>query len=258
MINPNTVVRTLLEAGDMFAGAQPVPAARPTDELFDYFDSLPQVQLADYDYYLVDTTNNRIFYAWTPHEYGWQFKSPQELTDFLEAYEMTGKAALHQFEPEPEPAKIPLEHKMAHKVWQQGHWLIIKLPADVDFIHREGYEMSHCLGNKGTARDYCMRMARGDQDQYSLIDLRDELPKVNFEVSHTRSSYGGEVSEPGVITQIRGRANQCPPKDEYLYPLMAFFKEHPEWRMSGHGIRSFDGGIDGDKVMERWRELEQQ
>jgi hypothetical protein len=256
MIDPKIVVRRLLEAGDMFAGVRRLPRQNLTDELLDYFTGLPRVELADGDYYFVDTTTNRIFYAWSPHEHGWQFRSPQELTNFLADYETTGEAAKHHFEPEPEPAEIPMERKMKHKVWQEGHWLIIKLPAEEDFIHREGWNMKHCLGVKHVAADYCKRMARGDQDQYSLIDLRDQLPKVNFEVSHTRSSYGGEVNEPGAITQIRGMANQCPPKDEYLYPLMAFFKEHPEWKVSGHGIRSFDYGIDGDKVMARWKELQ--
>lgn len=104
-------------------------------------------------------------------------------------------------------------------------------------------------------REYCERLKTGEQVQFSLVDTRDGLPKVDFELSLKRSSYGGPVTKP-VFTQIRGKRNQCPPADEYLPALMAFFEAHPEWQLAGHGVRNFDGDVDGDKVLARWRQLQ--
>lgn len=159
------------------------------------------------------------------------------------------------------PADVPeysLEQKRQWVVFEHDPYIIIKFPHEESFLRREGFDMEHCLSVAGVAKEYCQRLISGEQEQYSLVDTRDGKPKVDMEVAYKASSYGGPVSNP-CITQIRDQRNQCPPKDEYLPAIMAFLTQYggPRgWKVNGHGIRSFDGGVDGDKVVQRWQELQ--
>ena len=191
---------------------------------------------------------------------GWRpFQDPEHMFGWLahyavdsERWRVAHRVASQQQHQTPD---VSMERKRELMVWEDEDWLILQMPADVDFIHREGIDMQHCLGHRGTAEMYCQQM-QGEQDQYSLVKKKDGKPYVNFEVAITRSSYGGPVDGP-TITQIRGRRNQCPPADEYIVPLKKFFDANPEWTVSGHGVRSFDGGVDGDKFAARVAQMDQ-
>ena len=125
---------------------------------------------------------------------------------------------------------------------------------DVEFIVREGIDMQHCLASRYTAEDYLRRMQAGEHSVYSLFRLDDGKPEVDIEISWTHSSYGGAVNRP-TVTQLRGPRNQCPPDDDTILPLEAWFNTHPDWVVSGHGVRSFDGRVDGDEFAIRLAEL---
>lgn len=242
MTTPREIVLALLEqAGDQ------------GDNLNDIED-LPKIYVYGIQY-AVDAVNLRLIDCANP-ETGFEFDTEDELWDFVESETGMDTDAVthHVYEPrkqEPEPPPIPMERKLRHEVFRYGNFVILKLPAEHDFIRREGISMKHCLSVAYV--DYCKRMASGEVEQFSLTDLRDGEPRVNFELSLLRSSYGGPVTKP-CITQIRGIRNECPPKDEYLEPIMAFFRTK-DWIIGGHGIRSFDGGVDGDKFLRRYREI---
>jgi hypothetical protein len=193
---------------------------------------------------------------------GGSFETERDLWDYIEQNSKRSKEEVegHVFKPSwtnwnLDPAKEPpvysAEQKQAHEVFRHGNFSILKLPHDPDFIQREGISMQHCLSV--VHKDYCKRMVAQEIEVYSLTDLRDNEPRVDIEVSLLRSSYGGPVAAP-TVTQIRGIRNECPPKDEYLEPIMAFFATK-NWKISGHGIKNFDGKIDGDLVTERWHTL---
>lgn len=104
---------------------------------------------------------------------------------------------------------------------------------------------------------YTERLRRGDQLQFSMVDKRDEMPKVDTEVALTTGSYSSAKITRPVVTQIRGIANQCPPADEYVEPLIRFYETYgKDWQLTGHGVRNFDGDTDGDKLLRRWKEMQ--
>lgn len=147
-----------------------------------------------------------------------------------------------------------LEQKRKYIVFENGDYAILKYPIDIEFVHQEGLDMNHCLGCRSIAEAYTQRMQNGEQEQYSLISLKDGKPRVDIELSLTQSSYDGPVSEP-TITQIRGYANQCPPDDEYLDTIHKFFELHPEWKVKGHKVVNFDRQIDGDRFYKAYKRL---
>lgn len=148
------------------------------------------------------------------------------------------------------PRTVPLEERESHEVHRQGDYLFIRMPADEEFVRREGWDMRHCLAICQV--DYCRRMRLGEIELYSMVHIPTNLPVVDIEVAVTRSSYGGTVAEP-TVSQIRGVANQCPPDDRYLPALVGFISSFGmAWRLQGHGIRNFDGRTDGDLLMDRW------
>lgn len=151
------------------------------------------------------------------------------------------------------PRVVPLEEKEAHEVFRSGDYLFLRLPADEEFVRREGWDMNHCLAV--CQDDYCRRMRLGEIEVYSMTHIPTNRPVVDIEVALTRSSYGGGVDMP-TVSQIRGVANQCPPDDRYLPHLADFFCSIGSgWRIQGHGVRNFDSRHDGDVVMRRWAQV---
>jgi hypothetical protein len=194
------------------------------------------------------------------------FDTFRELDDWLESVsgaegaDVDLERHVYHWEPPADVPEYPLEQKRQWTVFEFPPFIVVKFPHEENFLRREGFDMQHCLSVAPVAREYCQRLISGEQEQYSLVDTRDGKPRVDMEVAYKRSSYGGPVTDPA-ITQIRGFRNQCPPADEYLPAIMAFLTDYggPRgWKVSGHGIRSFDGGVDGDKVVARWRELQGQ
>lgn len=151
------------------------------------------------------------------------------------------------------PRVVPLEEKMGHAVYRSGDYLFLRLPADEEFVRREGWDMSHCLAVCQV--DYCRRMRAGEIEVYSMTHIPTNTPVVDIEVALTKSSYGGPVDRP-TVSQIRGVANQCPPKDDLLPDLISFLKSFgSSWKLGSHGVRNFDSQLDGDLVMRRWAQV---
>lgn len=151
------------------------------------------------------------------------------------------------------PRTVPLEERESHEVHREGDYLFIRIPADEEFVRREGWDMKHCLAI--CYADYCRRMRLGEIELYSMVHIPTNLPVVDIEVAVTRSPYGGAVTEP-TVSQVRGVANQCPPDDRHLPELVGFLQSFGGgWRLGGHGVRNFDGRIDGDLLMGRWGQL---
>jgi hypothetical protein len=148
---------------------------------------------------------------------------------------------------------MPLVEKLSRAVFRHGNYAIIEMPPDPEFLYHEGVAMEHCL--EFCYREYAERMKTGAQRQFSLINLLDGRPCVNIELSLTRSSYSGPVTEE-VITQIRGKRNQCPPNDRYLPTIMEFMK-HSGFKFVNHGVQNFDGQCDGQLVLDRWLEIQE-
>ena len=147
---------------------------------------------------------------------------------------------------------MPLYEKMKRAIFRSGHYFIMEMPADPEFLYHEGVAMQHCL--EFCYREYAERMKTGAQRQFSLIDLRDGLPRVDIELSLTQSSYSGKVNKP-VVTQIRGIRNQCPPDDRYLPAIVEFLVSNG-FEFSNHGVRNFDLQCDGDLVLRRFHEIQ--
>jgi hypothetical protein len=148
---------------------------------------------------------------------------------------------------------MPLFEKIKRAVFRHGHYFIMEMPADPEFLYHEGVAMQHCL--EFCYREYAERMKSGAQRQFSLIDLRDGLPKVDIELSLTQSSYSGKVQAP-VVTQIRGIRNQCPPDDRYIPAIMEFLQQEG-FDYVNHGVKNFDGRCDGELVFDRWLEIQE-
>jgi hypothetical protein len=156
----------------------------------------------------------------------------------------------------PPPKDVPLDEKERHEVFRSGDYLFLRLPPDEEFVRREGWDMRHCLAVCQV--DYCRRIRQGEIEVYSMTHIPTNRPVVDIEVALTRSSYGGPVPHP-TVSQIRGEANQCPPDDDYLPHLVAFFSSFGSgWKIESHGVRNFDSRYDGDVVMRRWAHLESQ
>jgi hypothetical protein len=152
------------------------------------------------------------------------------------------------------PAVVSVEEKMRLAQFVSGNYIFYRLPADEEWVRREGWDMSHCLAT--CQKDYCRRMRAGEIEVWSMTDVGSNTPVVDIEVALTRSSYGGDVPRP-TVSQIRGVANQCPPKDDFLPHIVAFM-ESPigsGWDVCGHGVRNFDSRNDGDLVMRRWASI---
>ena len=182
-----------------------------------------------------------------------QFDTPQDLESFIKSAEIAH--AWHG--PSDPPIDQSLEARLEHEVFRQGDYAIIDLGHDEELVYWEGVQMQHCLGYRSTAKDYCSRIASGGIKVFSLVDLKDGAPKVDIEVAITRPSYSTDVDQP-TVTQVRGPRNQVPPDDEYLPVIVKFFEENPEWRVSGHGVKNFDGQVDGDLVTARLKEITDQ
>jgi hypothetical protein len=219
---------------------------------------------AGFDDYAVDFRRNFLL-AHTPDRPSFRFNSRRAMDAFLDAHgpreeEGTGLQAdtekhIYTYQREPDAPKYSLEQKRAWVVYEYGDFIFIKMPTDADFLRREGIDMQHCLSV--AHKDYCRRMLAGELDEYSMVDTRDGLPKVDIEVALTRGSYSHINIEKPTVTQIRGMRNEMPPKDEYLEPIMAFFKEYgKDWAISGHSVKNFDGQVDGDRVLKRWQQLQ--
>ncbi len=189
----------------------------------------------------VETLTGKDFEKLISHEYGPEEEMPTQVGPSGRSFEWTPK----------EPKKYTLDQKLVHEVFRHGNFVVLRIPEDPDWIQREGYSMRHCLSV--AHKSYCERMKKKEIALYSLTDLRDGEPRVDIEVAMLQSSYGGPVTKP-TVTQIRGIANQCPPNDEYIEPLIAFFKTQ-NWAVSGHGVKNFDGKVDGDLVVKRWQEI---
>ena len=115
--------------------------------------------------------------------------------------------------------------------------------------------MRHCL--EVAHHDYSQRMAAGEIEVYSMTDIRYNMPRVDIEVALTKSSYSYNKIEKPSVTQIRGIRNECPPKDEYLPSLMAFFADYGKgWSLTDHRVANFDGRTDGDLVVKRWQQVQ--
>ena len=151
------------------------------------------------------------------------------------------------------PRAVSLDERQSHEVFRSGEYMFIRMPADEEVVRREGWDMRHCLATHHA--DYCRRMRQGEIDLYSMVHTPTNLPVVDIEVAITRSSYGGALAGP-TVSQIRGVANQCPPDDRYLPDLVGFLQSYGSaWKLAGHGIRNFDGKVDGDIVSGRWSQL---
>ena len=155
-----------------------------------------------------------------------------------------------------EPPQLSLEQRQAFVIFSYEHWRVLKLPADPQVLQREGVAMQHCLSY--LHNDYAARQKTGEIELYSLLDTRDNDPKVDIEVALSRDSYRRNHEQPTVI-QIRGKRNECPPKDEYILPLQAFFEEYGKgWNISDHNFPNFDGKVDGKLFKARVEALRQQ
>lgn len=163
----------------------------------------------------------------------------------------------HIFTPSPKntaPAVVPIERKMELKVFEDGKYVYYPLPADEEWVRREGWDMQHCLAF--CQKDYCNRMRDKKIEVYSMTDKTTNMPVVDIEVALTESSYGGPVDKISV-TQIRGIRNQCPPRDDYIPSLMEFFKNYgQDWSLGGHGVKNFDYQMDGELLLERWEQIQ--
>lgn len=105
--------------------------------------------------------------------------------------------------------------------------------------------------------DYAARQKTGEIVLYSLLDLRDNDPKVDIELAVTRDSYRRNHDRPTII-QIRGKRNECPPKDEYILPIQRFFDAMGNgWNISDHNDPNFDGKVDGKLFKARVQALQQ-
>ena len=147
-----------------------------------------------------------------------------------------------------------IEFKKSLAVYCVDNYIFYELPHDENFIKNEGIAMNHCLAYDYC--NYCRRMKNKEIAVYSMTNVLSNTPVVDIEVALTKSSYGGTVDSP-TVSQIRGVANECPPKDEYLIPLMKFFKEYGykhNWQLV-HKIKNFDSQIDGILTTERYNLL---
>jgi hypothetical protein len=151
----------------------------------------------------------------------------------------------------PTTPPMTLGEKLKQAIFHHGNYFIMEMPAEADFLYHEGVAMQHCL--EFCYREYAERMKSGSQRQFSLVDQHTGRPRVNIELSISKSSYSGPVGRP-VVTQIRGVRNQCPPDDCYLPAIMAFLQKEG-YEYVNHGIRNFDGQCDGNKVLDRWMEI---
>jgi hypothetical protein len=167
----------------------------------------------------------------------------------------TDRVDLHAFswrQDAPPPASIPLAEKMKHCVWSGERHHVIQLPADPDWLQREGYDMQHCL--QYLHHRYAEAQRRGDIALYSMIDLTGK-PVVDIELA-LNYGYGvpGRVGHP-TLNQIRGFRNECPPADQYIADLVRFLRAiGPDWILT-HGRSNFDGVADGNMLARRWKEL---
>ena len=229
----------------------------------DYLWNLPIVWLETGDGYAefgLDFLNDFIL-AHEPSLPSHRFNTTEEFNAFIKAHEEAAgmeadtKQHIYTYQREPDVPKYSLEQKRAWVVFEYGDYIFIKMPTDANFLRREGIDMQHCLSV--AHQDYCRRMLAGELDEYSMVDTRDGLPKVDIEVALKRGSYSHKNIEKPTVTQIRGMRNEMPPKDEYLEPIMAFLTEYGKnWVVSGHGVNNFDGKVDGDRVLKRWQELQ--
>ena len=113
----------------------------------------------------------------------------------------------------------------------------------------------NCL--RGSHNSYSQRMEAGQIEVYSMTDKRTNRPVIDVEVALTKGSYSSADVERPCVTQIRGVRNECPPKDEYLPALMDFLQNFGKgWQLTGHRVQNFDGTLDGERVLRRWRELQ--
>jgi hypothetical protein len=251
------------------------------DDFARWLTEFPAVKLLDSkDYAVVDHLSMLI--CTEPHSVSYRFDNEEEMEQFIEnnqeeedqsgwwrhgefadfdeyARDFEGDFDYFRqvYTPHPEE-KVPdytLEQKRAYGVYEYGPYLFLKLPVDHDFVRREGINMRHCLASAYPS--YCRRMEAKEIEVYSMTDTRDNLPKVDIEVALIKASYSQVKFDKPVVSQIRGPANECPPKDEYLEPLMAFFQNYgKEWQLTSHGVLNFDGRLDGDVVVARWRQLQ--
>lgn len=190
-----------------------------------------------------------------------QFDSLEDLERFVTYHEYRRGAFIdadrhiYQWD-EPDVKEYTIDQKREHLVYESGGYIFLKLPTDPEFIRAEGKKMSHCLSV--AHHDYCQRMEAKEIEVYSQTDAQTGNPVVDIEVALLKPSYNKAVDRP-TVTQIRGVRNQVPPKDEYLPALMDFFKHYGQkqgWAIWGHGVRNFDGVVDGDALLKRWEELQ--
>jgi hypothetical protein len=230
----------------------------------DYQHSLPAYYLGGERYYVDYDQMLATPEDWDQPAYWFGEMDFDQMSEWLDDKSGVGGAEVDAerhvysfFEPPPDAPEISLEQKRPHVVFEHGNFVVLKMPADEAFIRREGIDMQHCLSV--AYREYCQRLREGAQEQYSLVDIRDGKPRVDMEVALSKGSYSRDEIKKPCITQIRGIRNQCPPADEYLPTIVAFLTEYggPKgWVIGGHNIRNFDGGVDGDKVLKRWEELQ--
>lgn len=172
-------------------------------------------------------------------------------TDFVDKQTHFFRPSVHSKAPE----VVPIAKKEALASFRSGNYIFYRLPADEEWVRREGWDMSHCLAY--CQDDYCRRMRAGEIEVWSMTDAGTNAPVVDIEVALTRSSYGGDVPRP-TVSQIRGVANQCPPEDDYLPHIISFFSEvGAGWSVQAHGTKNFDSQLDGDLVMRRWAEVKE-
>lgn len=139
------------------------------------------------------------------------------------------------------PPVILLEDKLKYEVYRKGSYSMLKMPPDVDFIRREGIDMHHCLTY--LHESYCAAVIDGNIELYSLIDNQTGDPKVDVEVALIKD-YNGRTVEGPTVVQVRGKANECPPKKQFLPILVEFFGRNSWWWRDKY-IRNFDGKMDG-------------
>lgn len=176
--------------------------------------------------------------------------------ELLAKYDLSGDRLIqHAFvwpEEFPPPKRTPLKEKLKRKVWAGKQLTAIKLPADANWLQRDGYEMQHCLQllhNRYTQAIQC-----GDIDVYSLIDRKGRAV-INIEVAR---KHGCGVPQPvtcPTLMQVRGFRNQCPPDDSLMPDLMSFLKSYGKNWATAERYRNFDGKPDAVLVRERWEQL---